>query len=240
MKLHRKIKDSAVGSDDWLCRLWIQLMVRANWRSSYFRGRQIDVGQIAFSYRNLADALGVSTGKLRRGLDRLVGLEQITVNPAQSFSVITLCNYRTYQLDDEAERNTDEHTDGHTDRYTDEHTDRHVPKKGKKGRKKEVSAAIPPLLESSMVFLELWGKWLEHRKQIRKTLSVATQERQLKKLSDMGLSRAVSALEHSLDQGYQGIFEPNGTLVRPVEDEASPAIRTTNERVLQQREGRSK
>lgn len=76
---------------------------------------------------------------------------------------------------------------------------------------KEVTASpfvIPDNLKSKQ-FEQIWGKWLEHLKQKRKSPTILAAEMQLKKLSAMGTDRAVKAIEHSITGNYQGIFEPN-------------------------------
>lgn len=98
IKLYRKTLDSCVASDDWLCRLWVQLLLRANWKPSWFAGTQIEVGQLAFSQGNLAAELKVHRSTLTRGLKKLSDLGQITVSNANNrFSVVTICNWETYQ-----------------------------------------------------------------------------------------------------------------------------------------------
>jgi len=101
IRLHRKFADSACMSDDWLCRLWIYLILRANWKPGWFRGEPIGVGQFAFSYRDLASRMGVSENRLRRGFAKLESFGQITVKSGARFSVITICNWGTYQNDTE-------------------------------------------------------------------------------------------------------------------------------------------
>ena len=76
---------------------------------------------------------------------------------------------------------------------------------------KEVSASpfqIPESLNNPK-FVELWDKWLEHLKQKRKTPTILAAEMQIKNLSDMGIERAIAALQNSISGNYQGIYEPN-------------------------------
>jgi hypothetical protein len=106
LKLHRKILDSQVFSDPDLLRLWIMLLCRANFKPSFFRGREIGVGQVAFSQRLFCDSLGVSKGKLHRDLNRLKVAGMITIEAGRDFSVASVCNWETYQLTEDDERGT--------------------------------------------------------------------------------------------------------------------------------------
>ena len=69
-----------------------------------------------------------------------------------------------------------------------------------------------PLPFDSSDFKLFWSNWERYRKEIKKPLNPTTREMQLAKLDDMGESRAIAALKHSMTNGWQGIFEPD---VRP-------------------------
>jgi hypothetical protein len=75
--------------------------------------------------------------------------------------------------------------------------------------KKEASAEeqIPPELDN-IVFRRVWQEWQRHRCEMKKPLTKETTRKQLKKLAAMGEIRAVAALEFSITNGWQGIFEP--------------------------------
>ena len=60
-------------------------------------------------------------------------------------------------------------------------------------------------------FVDAWKNWDQHLKELRKKRTPSSIQKQLKKLEEMGLERAIAALEFSLCQGYQGIFEPKGS-----------------------------
>ena len=63
---------------------------------------------------------------------------------------------------------------------------------------------VPDWLKSS------WDEWLEARKQAkRKPYTSLGAIKQVKALSDMGPARAIAAIEYSIRQNYQGIYEEN-------------------------------
>jgi hypothetical protein len=116
IRLHRQTLESQVFSDPELFRLWCYLLLRASYRPTYFRGTEIQRGQVAFSYRVLSDSLGCSRGKLERAFKKLESMGNITVKAGRDFTVVTICNYDTYQSDEEANRDAGEATDEATDR----------------------------------------------------------------------------------------------------------------------------
>lgn len=56
-------------------------------------------------------------------------------------------------------------------------------------------------------FKTAWAEWLQHKGRKYKPLG---QKKQLNALSEMGSVRAIAAINHSLAQGWQGIYEGNG------------------------------
>ena len=108
IKLHRKSIDSQVFSDEWLWRLWCWCLMRANWKASWFKAQRIEPGEFATGRKAAADSLGVTESKLYRGLKRLEQMGMIVVKANSNFTVVSLCNWGTYQNSEQAERTTDE------------------------------------------------------------------------------------------------------------------------------------
>lgn len=73
----------------------------------------------------------------------------------------------------------------------------------------EVSTPLPPILDTPQ-FRSAWTEWESHRKHKRSALTPEAVRRQLKKLEAIGHDRAIAAIEHSIAQGYQGIYEAGG------------------------------
>jgi len=57
-------------------------------------------------------------------------------------------------------------------------------------------------------FSQAWSTWLRHRKEIGHPLTPTAMSRQLSKLKAMGEARAIATIEHSVANGWQGLFEP--------------------------------
>ena len=60
-------------------------------------------------------------------------------------------------------------------------------------------------------FLNAWDRWCAHRRELKKPLTKTSTAQQLKDLAEMGESRAIATLHHSVKNGWQGIFEPAGS-----------------------------
>lgn len=63
---------------------------------------------------------------------------------------------------------------------------------------------------TGQAFVEAWNDYLQHRIQKRAKLTPIAAQRCLKKLAGWGEARATAALEYSIEQGWTGVFEPQG------------------------------
>lgn len=68
--------------------------------------------------------------------------------------------------------------------------------------------SVPALLHADG-FEGVWKEWLRWRREMGHPLKPMTVARQLKYLASIGTDRAIRALNHSMLNGYQGIFEPS-------------------------------
>ncbi len=63
------------------------------------------------------------------------------------------------------------------------------------------------ILESAE-FREAWELWHQHRKEINKKITPTAEKLQLKKLESWGERKAIFAIHTSIENGWQGLFEP--------------------------------
>jgi len=68
----------------------------------------------------------------------------------------------------------------------------------------------PPCLDIP-AFHEAWGEWDAHRREKKKPITPRSRGMALKQLEAMGPDRAIAAIENSIANGYQGIFEPKAS-----------------------------
>ena len=67
---------------------------------------------------------------------------------------------------------------------------------------------IPASLQTPE-FAAAWERWGQHRREIKKPLTPTSSDRQLASLASMGPARAVAAIDHTIEKGWQGIREPD-------------------------------
>lgn len=56
---------------------------------------------------------------------------------------------------------------------------------------------------------EAWGRWVKYRKEIRKPLSPSTTKSQVEKLRSKAPHTRAEMINRSIENGWQGLFEPN-------------------------------
>lgn len=236
LKLHRKAQDSRVFSDPHAWWFFCKCLLRANWRTGYFKGREISVGQFAFSYRKLAEEMDVCPNTLRKNFKKLQSWGCITLENANKYTVATICNYSAYQSTvsrndtvGDTDRDTMGDTVGDTDRDTDRAHDRRKNKNLKEGKEQQEGAAAESgssdagseksaeksfapedvqLPYPSEEVRDLWLKWCASRKKLRKPITEGAAEQQVAFMESIGQERSIAALRHSIGGSYQGLFEP--------------------------------
>jgi len=86
------------------------------------------------------------------------------------------------------------------------------PKKGSPSAKPIVPAGIElPAGLDDPAFAAAWKEWCLHRQQIRKRLTPLTIKKQLAQLSKFGKEIAIASINQSIERGWTGLFEPDGS-----------------------------
>lgn len=97
IKLSRKIIEWEWYSDINTCRMFIHMLLKANWRPGRFQGVEINRGEFVSSYNTLACESGLSVRSVRTALTHLISTGEVTVKRHPKFSVFTVNNYSRYQ-----------------------------------------------------------------------------------------------------------------------------------------------
>ena len=97
IKLSRKILEWEWYSDVNTCRLFIHMLLKANWKDGRFQGEEILRGSFVSSYQNLSSETGLSVKNVRTALEHLKSTGEVAVNRHPKYSVFTIKNYCQYQ-----------------------------------------------------------------------------------------------------------------------------------------------
>ena len=95
--LSRQLLDWRFAQFPYAVALWVQLIMRANWKDSWFMGERIPRGSLATSMANLAEQTGMDERTVRRWLKKFEEDGQITRKATNRFTIINITNYRAFQ-----------------------------------------------------------------------------------------------------------------------------------------------
>lgn len=100
IRIDRRILEWEWYSDANTSRLFIHLLLKANWKPGRFQGIEVPVGSLVTSYNSLAAETGLSVRNIRTALSHLQSTGEVTCKCHSKYSVISIKNYTLYQLGD--------------------------------------------------------------------------------------------------------------------------------------------
>lgn len=97
IKISRQMLDWRFYYSEIAVKLWITLLLKANWKDGWFMGQKVPRGSFATSMENLAEECGVHRNTVIKWLKRFEEDGQITRTVCNRYTLITLINYGFYQ-----------------------------------------------------------------------------------------------------------------------------------------------
>lgn len=199
IKIDRKLKDWEWFNDGNTLKVWLYLLLCAQYQPKKFNGIEVGRGQIVTGRKKLSEQLNMSEQEIRTCLNRLKKSENITIKPTNKYSVITIVKWNEYQLQD-AEPNQQANQQSTNNQPTTNHNTRN--KEYKEINKKEIYK------EKSGEFVEVFEHYIEHRKKLRKPMTDYAIELAIKKLNKMGDERKqIAIINQSIMKGWSGLLE---------------------------------
>lgn len=113
IKIYRSLLDWEWFDDAETVKLFIYILLSANYEDKKWRGMVVERGQYVTSLGSLSEILRLSVKRVRIRLERLTKSGAITTSGANRFTIITICNYDTYQ-DAETEKDAQRANRGQT------------------------------------------------------------------------------------------------------------------------------
>ena len=110
--LHRKMLDWEWYTDANVMRVFLHCLLKANYDTRNWRGITIERGQFITSITTLASELELSAMQIRIALDKLQRTSEITISTTNKYSVISVCNYESYQDINNPEQHATQHAKG--------------------------------------------------------------------------------------------------------------------------------
>lgn len=90
IKLYRSLLEWEWFTDGNVLRLWIYILIKANWKDRKFKGEDIHRGEFVTTYAHMSEDTGLSVQEVRTAIKKLIStgeIKQKTTNKQQIISV---------------------------------------------------------------------------------------------------------------------------------------------------------
>lgn len=114
IKLHRKILKWEWFDDSKMIKFFIYCLLKANYEDAKWRGQTIEKGSFISSLNKISIDTNLSIQQIRTLIDKLKSTHEITCKSTKKYTVITICNFDSYQVGNTVEQHTEQHTNQHT------------------------------------------------------------------------------------------------------------------------------
>lgn len=205
IKIDRGILDWEWYSDINTTRLFIHLILKANWKDGRFQGQEIKRGSFVTSYPKLAEETELTVNQVRTSLSKLKSTGEITVKSQSKFSVITVKNYCLYQ--DISQAN---HSQITTIEESKKVRREEIKKRVSKDTPKETPEDIISQYDFSEAMVIKIKEWLKYKSERRETYKstglTALLNRVSQKSGEYGENPVMALMDESMANGWRGII----------------------------------
>lgn len=107
IKLHRQILDNGLFADAELLKIFIWCILKANTEEAIVYGRKVGVGQFLTGRVSASEELHIKPTTVYKRMQRLKAQGYIDIDSNTKNSLITVCNWKSYQLETKAKKKRD-------------------------------------------------------------------------------------------------------------------------------------
>ena len=100
IKINRSLLEWGWYKDKNTSRLFIHMLLKANWKDGFFLGIEIKMGSFVSSLAKLSEETNLSVREIRTAIKHLELTGEVTSKKYNKFSVFTVNNYCSYQSSD--------------------------------------------------------------------------------------------------------------------------------------------
>ena len=103
IKIYRSLMDWEWYKDSNTTRVFLHLLLNANWEDSRYRGHEVPKGSLVCGRKKLAEDLGMTEREIRTSLNHLKSTNEVTIKSTNRFSIVSIVNWEKFQgLNDES------------------------------------------------------------------------------------------------------------------------------------------
>lgn len=212
ISLSRKIMYWDKYTDGNTFRLFIHLLLLANWEDKEWKGISIKRGQVITSINKLANQIQLTTQQTRTSLNKLILTNEITKYANKQYTIITIVNYEKYQNNNKQNNNENNNqiTNDTTNKATT--TNNIINKQYKEKYKKEI---LSLLLNSEFYRsrdnlkqkIEEWLNYKSERKEYYKETGFKSLLRQIEKnIETYSEESIINLIDECMANNWKGII----------------------------------
>ena len=97
IKIYRSLMDWEWYKDANTTRVFLHLLLNANWENSRYRGHDVPRGSLVCGRKKLAKDLYMTEQEIRTSINHLKSTNEITIKSTNRFSIITIVNWEKFQ-----------------------------------------------------------------------------------------------------------------------------------------------
>ncbi|KKL47315.1 hypothetical protein LCGC14_2336750, partial [marine sediment metagenome] len=209
VKLHRKTLKSRVFRNAELLKLWVYCLCRANHEEQWVEVRTgkgvtevlIKPGQFIYGRLQTARQLSTSPSSVRNRMVKLESMQNLVVEPDTHYSIVTICNWETYQafFEEEGQAKGQPQDNHRTTTGQPQDTDKND--KNVKNDKKKESMPSPS-------FDKFWAEYPKSRRNDKKRCSRIWKDEKLELIAE----KIITALKsHKKSEQWMSNIIPNAT-----------------------------
>lgn len=137
IKLYRKFLEWEWFTDSKMVQLFVYLLLSASIEQRKWKGIVLERGQLVTTYPELSKKTKQSTQNLRTALQRLEESQIISRQVTNKYTLITICNFDSYQAKEEADQQAGNRQVTGNQQTTNSQTTGTIAKEGEEGVKRE-------------------------------------------------------------------------------------------------------
>ena len=133
IKLFRKLLDWEWYTDGNVLRLFIHLLLKANFKDKRWKGIEIKRGQLIIGVESFGKEIGLTRQQTKTALSKLESTQEITIKSTNKYTLVTIVKFEVYQCKDSADNQ--QSNQQITNKYTSNNHQITTTKEGKERKK---------------------------------------------------------------------------------------------------------
>ncbi|HZK28129.1 MAG TPA: hypothetical protein VFD00_11405 [Thermoclostridium sp.] len=219
IKLHRKLLDSEIFASQIGLKIWLWCLMKASHKKRFIpikigkgeRTVTVVKGSFIFGRHSAEKELNINGSTVYKWIHKLQDMDMVNIESNNHYSIITICNYESYQdVDDDEVTAIKQPRNSHVTAIKQPRNTYKNVKNVENVKKKNVVEKLELSDEWEEVVLE----WLEYKKARRESYknerSIKAFTTKLKNLSGGDVAAAKNIIEQSFANNWAGIFELKG------------------------------